>query len=479
MPVDYSKFRDIEDSDEEPVWETGGGKKYKGFPQKVTDQLDTQAEGLKARRCFCFLDFATDPTKLKQYAQEILDNNGTVPATRSLGRVVIELDQAAHAPKLCENFRLLCTGEQGGGAGGNKLHYKGRPLDLILPKFCVQASIPNEYSCWGSYLPDEKLSIPGVCFNRPGLVAFGNHGTNTNTCTFMVLLHEADHLDGYNQIIGRVVRGMEVLRVVEMLPTSRKERSFMEKNVKTWWGGKPVVDVIIESSGELREDEVDLSAPDDGDIYPEYAIDWSVASDHDTLFKAQAHLREIGNGYVKKRDYRTALEKYRKASVYLEPLLRAQHHESLPDEDVNTWMAGGVRPKDRTDVVRADFTIKLNVCQVMIALEQWRSAIAVADQVLLELVGKHSRKGCGALPNDPLAVKALFRRARARVGLTNVASEVPQLEEAINDLKQALQVDPDNEEVKQELERVEMKQRQMDLDNRAVYQGMLKPQDGA
>lgn len=36
-----------------------------------------------------------------------------LPKSRYLGRVVVELDQAAFAPKLCENFRLLCTGEQG------------------------------------------------------------------------------------------------------------------------------------------------------------------------------------------------------------------------------------------------------------------------------------------------------------------------------------------------------------------------------
>lgn len=71
------------------------------------------------------------------------------------------------APKLCENFRSLCTGERGCGVGGRRLCYQGRPLDYILPRFCVQvaggecrrrcqASIPKEYSCWGRYLPDER-----------------------------------------------------------------------------------------------------------------------------------------------------------------------------------------------------------------------------------------------------------------------------------------------------------------------------------
>lgn len=471
-----SKFDQIEDSDEEPVWETKAGKKFKGLPQKAIQELDSSAERRKGRRCYCFFDFAVDLNQLSRYAQEIHDNGVPLPTKRSLGRVVVELDQAEHAPKLCENFRLLCTGERGTGVGGNKLHYKGRPLDLILPKFCVQASIPNEYSCWGDYLTDEKLRIPGVAFDQPGLVAVGNHGPDTNSCSFMITLHEAEHLDGYNQIIGRVVRGMEVLRVIEMLPTDRKERSFMERNVKTWWGGKPMVDVVIENVGELQEEQVDLTPPEDGDIYPEFAIDCSWTSDLETLLQAQDKIRDIGNAYFKKKEYKMALEKYRKAQGYLEPLLREQHHREFGEQDVATWMAGGLRPKDRTEVVRADLTIKLNVCQVLIALQEWRAAISVADAVVLELTGKHSKKGHGALPNDELVVKALYRRARARVGLSDVAGEVSQLEEAIEDLKQALYVDPGNVEVGRELDRALYRQREADEQGRNVYQSMLRPQ---
>jgi len=398
-----------------------------------------------------------------------------LPQQEHLGRVVVELDQAQHAPWLCENFRSLCTGERGYGVGSNRLHYKGRSLDMILPKYCLQVSIPNEYSCWGRYLQDEKLRIPGVSFDKPGLLAVGNHGPNTNTCTAMFLLNEADHLDGYNQIIGRVVQGMEVLRVIERLPTNRKERSFAEKNVKTWWGGKPMVDVIVEKCGELQAQEVDLTPSADGDIYPEHGIDWSCTKDHDALFNAAEKIKEIGNSYVKRKEYTKALEKYKKAQGYLQPLLREQHVHDFSDEDPQTWMCGGVRPKDRTDIVRADFILKLNVCQVLLSLQEWQAAIAVADGVLLELVGKNSKKGYGALPNEMLTVKALFRRARAHVGLSSVQGQVSRLEEAIEDLKRAQTVDPDNQEVQAELERVTALQKQADSKGKEVYQGMMKP----
>lgn len=476
MPVDYSKFRDIVDSDEEPIWETKGGKNYKGLPQKVLDELDKSAEALKHRRCFCFIDFAVDPVKLQRYEDDFLQNRVPMPTKRQLGRVIFELDQAKHAPKLCENVRSLCTGERGTGVGGNRLHYKGRALDMILPKYCMQVSIRNEFSCWGKYLEDEKLRIPGVSFDRAGLVAVGNHGANSNTCTCMFLLSEADHCDGYNQIIGRVVKGMEVLRVIEMMPTDRKEKSFMEKNVKTWWGGKPMVDVTIEDCGELPEEQVDLSVPEDGDIYPQQPIDFSPKYDAEMLVEAQERLREIGNAHYKKKNWLTAIEKYEKAKRYLEPLLRTEHIEAFGDEEVSTWLSGGHRPKDRTSVLRADLTIRLNICQALIAMERWREAIFTADGVLLELVGKHSRKNQGALPLEPLVVKALFRRARARLGLSDVPGEVSQLEEAIEDLRQALLVDPENAEVKAEMERAQSKQREADSKGQEVYQNMLKAQ---
>mmetsp|Transcript_24156 Transcript_24156/g.60339 ORF Transcript_24156/g.60339 Transcript_24156/m.60339 type:complete len:484 (-) Transcript_24156:3-1454(-) len=477
MPVDYSKFKDVVDSDEEPVWETQTGKSYKGLPQKVTAALDDAAKKLPGRKCFCFFDFTTSPEKLAGFAQELAQNGGTIPASRELGRVIVELDQAAYAPKLCENFRSLCTGERGTGVGGNKLHYKGRSLSLILPRFCLQASIPNEYSCWGAYLPDERLRIPGLFFDRPGLLAVGNHGPNTNTCTFMITMHTATHLDGYNQIIGRVVHGMEVLRTIELFPTDRKERSYAEKNVKTWWGGKPLVDVVIADCGELPAEDVDLSVPSDGDTYPEHPLDFSPEYDHEALFDAQERIREIGNKHFKERHFKEALAKYKKAQAYLGPLLRTQHQSEFGDEDTATWMAGGHRPKDRTPAVRAKFTIKLNVCQVLIALEEWRGAIAVADEVLLELVGKASKKGNGALPNDPLVIKALFRRARAHVGLSQVKGEVCRFEEAIEDLQRALTVDDKNAEVRRELEKVKALQRQADASGQEVYKTMLQPQE--
>ena len=57
-----------------------------------------------------------------------------------------------------------------------------------------------------------------------------------------------------------------------------------------------------------------------------------------------------------------------------------------------------------------------------------------------------------------------------------MTGEVSQLEEAIDDLRQALQVEPANAEIKRELDKVRVRQREADEKNRAVYEKMIRTQ---
>lgn len=61
---------------------------------------------------------------------------GGLPA----GRVVFEL-YADIAPKTCENFRVLCTGEMEtlGKSTGKRLHYKGVIFHRVVKDFMIQS----------------------------------------------------------------------------------------------------------------------------------------------------------------------------------------------------------------------------------------------------------------------------------------------------------------------------------------------------
>lgn len=439
--VDYAKFSNVDDSDEEPVW--AQPNKSKNMTSSTEDELEKGVQKMKNGKSYVYLDFATNVDKLKRYAEEFESEGLPVPKAK-LGRVIIELDQAAHAPRLCENFRLLCTGERGVGANGNRLCYQDRPLDYIMPRYCVQGSIPNELSCWGRYLEDEKLRIPGSRFDSAGIVAVGNHGPHTNSTTFMITLHEAEHINGYNQIIGRVVHGLDVLRVVESLPTDRKDKSYTEKNVKTYFGGRPIIDVMIESCGQLRQEQVDAAIAADGDSFLAAVAHVTSPEQYDSLHESAQSIKELGNGFFRSRHFAKAADKYQKASEYLEPLMDKEAVDGFYDVDPS-WT-----PKSVDSLMHESFALKLNVLQVRLAQEDWKVAVGAGNKIYEDMMASLPRR-------DPLVGKLLFKRARARLALVDSQSMKGQLEKAIEDLQQALSVEPESTEIAAELEKAQLR----------------------
>ena len=54
-----------------------------------------------------------------------------------VGRITFEL-RSDVAPRTCENFRALCTGERGAGRrSGKPLHYKGSTFHRVIPNLSL------------------------------------------------------------------------------------------------------------------------------------------------------------------------------------------------------------------------------------------------------------------------------------------------------------------------------------------------------
>ena len=181
----------------------------------------------------------------------------------NLGHMDIEL-HCNIAPRTCMNFIGLV--EQG--------WYDGTQFHRLIRNFMIQGggsknkkgisgekkkkkTKGDEQSIWGHPFQDEfdqRLKHIG-----PGILSMANAGENTNKCQFFITFKSAPHLDNKHSVFGKVVRGLNVLREIENIPTDKSNDRpmhdvFIEKMVL--FGDNPVSDAeAIEEKKILKRME--------------------------------------------------------------------------------------------------------------------------------------------------------------------------------------------------------------------------------
>ena len=115
----------------------------------------------RQRRCCA----TADPTRPQQSPAII----AVFHQVENVGKVTFELFWKT-APRTCENFRALCTGERGKSSSGLSLSYLGCMFHRIIPGFMIQVSLPLTV---GGDCSAFAESLPGRCVVHGTFAAAG------------------------------------------------------------------------------------------------------------------------------------------------------------------------------------------------------------------------------------------------------------------------------------------------------------------
>ncbi|KAF2452697.1 putative peptidyl-prolyl cis-trans isomerase [Lineolata rhizophorae] len=155
-----------------------------------------------------------------------------------LGRVKMELF-ADVTPRTAENFRRFCTGETK-NPQGRPQGYKGSKFHRVIKDFMIQGGDFLNGDGTGSTCIYGTRSFADENFllkhDTPGLLSMANSGKDTNGCQFFVTTVPTPYLNNKHVVFGKVVDGMDVVRKVENVRTTRE---------------KPNMDVVIAQCGEM------------------------------------------------------------------------------------------------------------------------------------------------------------------------------------------------------------------------------------
>ena len=117
------------------------------------------------------------------------------------------------APLTVTNFVGLAEGTLGPKKGTP--FFNGLKFHRVVPNFVVQGGDPlnTGEGDAGYSFPDEF--VPGLHHDAAGVLSMANAGPDTNGSQFFITLREVNRLNYLHSVFGRVVRGLDVLPLIQ------------------------------------------------------------------------------------------------------------------------------------------------------------------------------------------------------------------------------------------------------------------------
>lgn len=350
-----------------------------------------------------------------------------------IGRIVFKL-YPNKAPKACSNFFELCKRDTNG--------YTNTLIHRIIKNFMIQAgditygnldNINEELLGTGgesiyensSFFEDENF-IDAEEFKtkrddykqRKMKLVMANHGeSNTNKSQFFILTaDDSSHLVGKHTVFGEVVKGLEVIRLLENVEVS-EETGFPKNLCYISQSGEFVEGMDVPFAKGCNSDIL-------GDIYTEFPFDeFSIGEDDFAqALKVIETIKGSGGALFKQKKYSDATFKYLKSLRYL--------NEYIPDIDVDKEMHLAYKAMK--------VTLYLNIALCYINNKNYELGLKFCDYIL--------DNGVGLKPET--IAKACYRKSLCLIPKF-------RYEDALKQLNLGLKHTPEDQNIIKKIEYVE------------------------
>jgi len=154
----------------------------------------------------------------------------------SLGEFKIELFHK-ECPETVWNFINLSEGKQETIKEGP--YYNGLVFHRVIEGFMIQGGCPLGNGTGGPGYKFEDETSANLKHDVEGVLSMANAGPGTNGSQFFITLVPTPHLDGRHTVFGKVISGMDVVKLIGGTQTGMMDR--------------PTEDIVIEEVIIIRD----------------------------------------------------------------------------------------------------------------------------------------------------------------------------------------------------------------------------------